>query len=162
MMLRLLRIVLIAAATMLVLCAETYAQQGQQVFEGKGNCWTCHGRDGKGTPLGPNLTDGEWLNIDGSLDSIRIVVQAGVAKPKRYPAPMPPKGGAKLSQAEIEAVSKYVLELSRPATARSSAAAARSSAGAASWLPLAARPALQSAAQRAIWPNSSSRRAPAA
>lgn len=124
MMLRVLRIVLIAAATMLVLCAEAYAQQGQKVFEGKGNCWTCHGRNGKGTPLGPNLTDGEWLNVDGSLDSIRFVVQAGVAKPKRYPAPMPATGGAKLSQAEVEAVAKYVLELSRPADAGSSAAAA--------------------------------------
>lgn len=73
-MLRVLRIALIAVVTMLVLCAEAYAQQGQKVFEGKGNCWTCHGRNGKGTALGPNLTDGEWLNVDGSPDSIRFVV----------------------------------------------------------------------------------------
>lgn len=112
---------LVAAA---VLAAEAAAQaqvptaaqvqQGRAVFEAKGNCWTCHGKEGRGTPLGPNLTDGEWLNIDGSLDSIRVVIRGGIAKPKKHPAPMPALGGAKLSAAEIEAVAAYVLTLSRP------------------------------------------------
>src|SRR5690606_39010794 len=40
--------------------------QGQQIFGGAGLCFTCHGPDGTGMPnLGPNLTDGQWLNIDG-------------------------------------------------------------------------------------------------
>jgi mono/diheme cytochrome c family protein len=94
---------------------------GRAVFEGKGNCWTCHGRDGKGSPLGPNLTDGEWLNIDGSLDSIRIVIQTGVAKPKKYPVPMPALGGVRLSRAEVDAVAAYVFSLSQPAAQRVSA-----------------------------------------
>jgi mono/diheme cytochrome c family protein len=88
-------------------------QQGKAVFEGKGNCWTCHGRDARGTPLGPDLTDGEWLGIDGSLDSIRSVVQRGVTKPRKYPGLMPPMGGARLSRGELDAVAAYVHGLAR-------------------------------------------------
>jgi mono/diheme cytochrome c family protein len=117
-MMRTMRIGAVTAGLLLLLCAQGSAQQGRSIFEGKGNCWTCHGRDGRGTPLGPNLTDGEWLNMDGSLDSIRIVIQTGVAKPKRYPAPMPPLGGVKLSRAEVEAVAVYVFSLSTPAPSR--------------------------------------------
>jgi mono/diheme cytochrome c family protein len=96
----------------LALAGTAQAQpQGRAVFEGKGNCWTCHGKNGSGTPLGPNLTDDEWLNIDGSLDSIRAIVLHGVPKPRKYPAPMPPQGGAKLSSAEIDAVAAYVFGL---------------------------------------------------
>jgi mono/diheme cytochrome c family protein len=114
MMLRLLKIAVMAAVLMLMLCAEASAQQGRAVFHGKGNCSTCHGANALGTPLGPNLTDAEWLNIDGSLDSIRVIVERGVAKPKRYPAPMPALGGAKLSRAEVQAVAEYVHSLREP------------------------------------------------
>jgi mono/diheme cytochrome c family protein len=116
---RLLRIVLILSATASATGVEAHAQQGAKLFEAKGNCWTCHGRDGRGTPLAPDLTDGQWLNIDGSLDSIRSIIRVGVARPKKYPAPMPAMGGARLSQAEIDALAHYVLALSdtaRPAT----------------------------------------------
>lgn len=88
---------------------------GRAVFEGKGNCATCHGIEGKGTPLGPNLSDGEWLNISGTLDEIMTVVRQGIAKPKRHPAPMPPMGGARLRDDEIEAVARYVFSLSTAA-----------------------------------------------
>ena len=43
---------------------------GQKIFQGKGLCYACHGKDARGTPLAPNLTDSEWLNIDGSLPAI--------------------------------------------------------------------------------------------
>jgi cbb3-type cytochrome c oxidase subunit III len=88
-------------------------EAGRAVFEGKGNCATCHGKDGKGTPLGPDLTDGKWINIGGKPEEIVAVVRTGVMKPKQYPAPMPPMGGARLRDAEIEAVARYVLELAR-------------------------------------------------
>jgi mono/diheme cytochrome c family protein len=84
---------------------------GKAIFEGKGNCATCHGRDGKGTPLGPDLTDGEWLNASGSFEDLRTVIRQGVTKPKKFPAPMPAMGGARLSDDEIGAVARYVLEL---------------------------------------------------
>lgn len=106
-----------AVLLLLVLsAAPAFAQGGGIIFKGKGNCFTCHGAEGKGTPLGPNLTDTVWLNIDGSQAQIEQVVRTGVPKPKQYPAPMPPMGGAKLSAQEISAVAHHVLMLSRRAS----------------------------------------------
>lgn len=85
---------------------------GRAIFTGKGNCYACHGPDAKGTPLAPNLTDTTWIHIDGSLASIQKLVTDGVPTPKNAPAPMPPKGGASLSDAEVHAVAEYVYSLS--------------------------------------------------
>src|SRR5262245_60347921 len=68
---------------------------GDSVFHGKAGaalCYVCHGPAGKGVAgLGPNLTDKEWLNGDGSVAFIEKTVTEGVPKPKKAPAPMPPK-----------------------------------------------------------------------
>lgn len=85
---------------------------GQKIFQGKGLCYACHGKDARGTALAPNLTDGEWLNIDGSLPAIVALIKSGVPKPVKHSAPMPPMGGAKLSKEEIDAVAAYVKGLS--------------------------------------------------
>jgi mono/diheme cytochrome c family protein len=87
-------------------------RQGQQIFTGQGICYTCHGMDGTGTQLAPNLTDQEWLNIDGSYQAIVDLIPVGVPQPKQYPAPMPPMGGAQLSEDQINAVAAYVYTLS--------------------------------------------------
>jgi mono/diheme cytochrome c family protein len=87
---------------------------GARIFRTKGNCVSCHAADGTGTALGPDLTDGQWLNIDGTFDEIVALVRAGVPAPKRYPTPMPPMGGGRLSKRDIEAVARYVLELAAP------------------------------------------------
>lgn len=106
----------VAVLALLAISDALAAQEaGRKVFEGKGLCYACHGKDATGTPLAPNLTDGEWLNIDGSLPAIIALVEKGVPKPLRYPAPMPPMGGAKLTRAEIEAVAAYVKGLSEKA-----------------------------------------------
>jgi mono/diheme cytochrome c family protein len=86
-------------------------EPGKAIFEGKGNCAICHGRDARGTPLGPDLTDGQWLQIPGTLESVESVIRAGVAKPKKFPGPMPPLGGARLRDAEVAAVARYVFSL---------------------------------------------------
>jgi mono/diheme cytochrome c family protein len=39
------------------------------------------------------------------------VIRTGVAQPREYPAPMPPMGGANLSEDQLQAVSAYVLSL---------------------------------------------------
>jgi mono/diheme cytochrome c family protein len=104
---------LLASVILVAASGGQAPQQGRAVFEGKGNCWTCHGRAGKGTPLGPDLSDGEWLGIDGSLESIRSVVRQGVPKPVKYPGIMPPMGGARLSRGEIDAVAAYVHALTQ-------------------------------------------------
>lgn len=91
---------------------------GDSVFHGKVGaalCYVCHGPAGKGVAgLGPNLTDKEWLNGDGTVAFIEKTVTEGVPKPKKAPAPMPPKGGGQLNDAQIKAVAQYVFSLSHP------------------------------------------------
>jgi cbb3-type cytochrome c oxidase subunit III len=84
---------------------------GQQIFTSTGNCYTCHGPDAKGTQLAPNLTDAEWLNIDGTFASIQTNVKNGVPTPKQHPAAMPPMGGATLTDDQIRQVAAYVWSL---------------------------------------------------
>jgi len=86
--------------------------EGRAIFTGQGICYTCHGMDGTGTQLAPNLTDDEWINVDGSYQAIVDLIPVGVPQPKQYPAPMPPMGGAQLSQDQIKAVAAYVYTLS--------------------------------------------------
>jgi mono/diheme cytochrome c family protein len=92
---------------------------GDSVYHGRVGgalCLVCHGPAGKGvTGTGPDLTDKEWLNADGSVASIEKVITEGVAKPKKHPAPMPPKGGGQLTDSQIKAVAAYVYSLSHPA-----------------------------------------------
>ncbi|MGH7637352.1 MAG: c-type cytochrome [Gemmatimonadaceae bacterium] len=88
---------------------------GRQIFQGQaagGLCQTCHGMDAKGTQLGPDLTDANWLNTDGTLAGITQVIRTGVATPKQYPGPMPPMGGSQLTDDQITAVAEYVKSLS--------------------------------------------------
>jgi len=91
---------------------------GDSVFHGRVGgalCFVCHGPSGKGvTGTGPDLTDTEWLNADGSIASIEKVIAEGVAKPKKAPAPMSPKGGGQLTDSQIKAVAAYVYSLSHP------------------------------------------------
>ena len=90
---------------------------GQTIFTGKGMCQTCHGPAATGTPLAPNLTDSEWLNItDASWENIQGVVRSGVPTPKQHPSPMPPMGGAQLTDQEIQSVAAYVYSVSHAGT----------------------------------------------
>ena len=84
---------------------------GKKVFHGEvggGTCGGCHGKDGIGTPVGANLTNGMWLWGDGSLQSITNIVKNGVLKPKQHLGAMPPFGGVPLSDQDLAAVSAYV------------------------------------------------------
>jgi mono/diheme cytochrome c family protein len=88
---------------------------GDSIFHGQvggGTCFACHGQDAKGSSVGPNLTDSEWLNTDGSLEGIIKTIQSGVPKPKKAPAPMPPMGGASLTPEQVRAVAAYEYSLS--------------------------------------------------
>jgi mono/diheme cytochrome c family protein len=108
-----------AAATLPVPPGATAAAValGQQVFAGQvggAPCTGCHGSDGKGSPLGPNLTAGKWTWSDGSLAGIQKTITTGVPTPKNYRSPMPPMGGAQLSPDQVSAVSAYVWALGHP------------------------------------------------
>lgn len=84
---------------------------GDSIFRGQvagGFCHICQGQDAEGTQLGPNLTDGEWLNTDGSYQGIVNTIISGVATPKKYPGAMPPRGGSPLTDDQVRAVAAYV------------------------------------------------------
>ena len=89
---------------------------GDSIFEGKaagGICYTCHGPEGEGTQLGPNLTDQQWLHGDGSYEFIVRNITTGVPTPKQYPGPMPAFGQT-LTAEQIRAVAAYVYSRSHP------------------------------------------------
>jgi glucose/arabinose dehydrogenase/cytochrome c5 len=87
---------------------------GAKIFSGEvagATCAGCHGADGIGTPVGPDLTSGKWLWGDGTLASITDTITNGVPEPKQHPGAMPPMGGVELSKDEVAAVSAYVWAL---------------------------------------------------
>ena len=88
--------------------------KGKRLFEGKGLCFTCHGIQGEGI-LGPStrLAAGKaWLHSQGTLPAIVAQIKAGVESNKStIGAAMPPRGGSRLTDAEVELVAAYVLEL---------------------------------------------------
>jgi len=88
---------------------------GDDVFHGRSGgagCTGCHGTDASGTPTGPPLINDDWLWSDGSYQGIEKIIREGVLQPKQYPAPMPPMGGAQLTDEQMSAVAAYVWALS--------------------------------------------------
>jgi mono/diheme cytochrome c family protein len=84
--------------------------EGRRLFTGQGGCHACHGPQATGTQLGPNLTDDQWLNVsEPSMDEVMRVIREGVQQPVQYPAPMPPMGGARLTDDQIHALAAYVI-----------------------------------------------------
>lgn len=94
--------------------ATELVSQGEEIFGGKGLCSNCHGADGTGTALAPDLTDDTWINIEPPVNQQKVIslVKSGVAKPVEHNAPMPPMGGSSLNDQELEAVAAYVISLS--------------------------------------------------
>jgi len=87
---------------------------GAQIYSGQvggAPCAGCHGQDGKGTPLGADLTAGKWLWSDGSVAGLTKTIIDGVPTPKNHTGVMPPKGGANLSSQQLSAVAAYVWTL---------------------------------------------------
>ena len=89
---------------------------GDSLFNGRqfGACWSCHGKQAKGTSTAPTLVKKEWLNIDGSMEAIKGVIHNGIPKPKKAKVPMPAMGGAKLTDEQIDGLAAYVYSLNHP------------------------------------------------
>lgn len=88
---------------------------GKKVYRGQvggASCTACHGMTGEGGPLGPPLNKKAWIWSNGSYQGILKTVTDGVANPKKYRAPMPPKGGAQLTEDQVKAVAAYVWSMS--------------------------------------------------
>jgi glucose/arabinose dehydrogenase/mono/diheme cytochrome c family protein len=86
-------------------------QEGDDIFHGRvaaAACTGCHGTDAAGTPLGPSLTGRNWQWSDGSYAGITRTIKQGVPAPKQYRSPMPPMGGAQLTDEQLSAVAAYV------------------------------------------------------
>jgi glucose/arabinose dehydrogenase/mono/diheme cytochrome c family protein len=88
---------------------------GNRIYHGQvaeATCTACHGANGTGTPLGPDLTKSKWLWSDGSWAGITKSITDGVPKPKQYRSPMPAMGGSELTPDQASAVGAYVWALS--------------------------------------------------
>jgi mono/diheme cytochrome c family protein len=95
--------------------ASALITRGDAVYHGPGNCYACHGNKGEGL-VGPNLTDSEWIHSKGTLEEIEAQITHGVTKEEsKSGIPMPPKGGAALSDEDIKACAAYVHSLSHKA-----------------------------------------------
>jgi glucose/arabinose dehydrogenase len=89
---------------------------GSRIFWGEaasGTCSGCHGSDGKGSTVGPSLTSGQWSWGDGSWPSIAATIDKGVMRPKHADGAMPPRGGAPLTDADVQAAAAFVWALSQ-------------------------------------------------
>jgi glucose/arabinose dehydrogenase/mono/diheme cytochrome c family protein len=96
---------------------------GDRIYHGQiggATCTGCHGANAKGTPLGPDLTDTQWLWSDGSYAAIAKTITTGVPQPKQYRSPMPPMGGSQLTSEQVSAVAAYIWGLSHRSAASSS------------------------------------------
>jgi mono/diheme cytochrome c family protein len=92
---------------------------GKKIFHGEvagATCAGCHGANGVGTPVGPDLGSGKWLWGNGSLESITDIIRSGVPKPKQHPGAMPPSGGVPLADSDLAAVASYVWAIGRKKT----------------------------------------------
>ena len=85
--------------------------EGRILFNARATCSACHGANGKGGQLAPNLADDVWLNSDGSYAGIIEVIEAGVLEPKEYPGLMLPRGGLGLSDDEVSSLAAFIWSL---------------------------------------------------
>ncbi len=88
-------------------------EEGRDLFNGGGICYTCHTVEATGGPLAPDLTDDTWINVDGEYQSIIELVKTGVSQPIEHPGAMLPRAGMPLTDEQVEAVSAYAYILSR-------------------------------------------------
>lgn len=86
-------------------------QEGREIFSGPGLCSVCHGPEGRGGAIGPDLSDERWLHGDGSYQFLVRRITQGVAEPVEAAATMPPKGGSPITDEQVRAVAAYVWSL---------------------------------------------------
>lgn len=87
---------------------------GSELFN-EGSCVRCHGDGGAGGNNGPDLTDAEWVQGDGSLAAVQDTIFWGVrradfADPGRR-FEMNPQGGMSFDRAELRSIAAYVWSL---------------------------------------------------
>ncbi|NOR88292.1 MAG: c-type cytochrome [Bacteroidales bacterium] len=76
---------------------------GMALYTGKA-CFACHGMNGEGNAIGPNLTDNAWINGCDFTDVIKVIRNGVPAK-----GMTPYKD--QLNQQQTEQISSYILSL---------------------------------------------------
>ena len=97
----------------IVLGQQEMIAAGAQLFTKKG-CIACHGTNGEGNAIGPNLTDNFWLN-GCSLENVTHMITEG--KPEKGMMPFK----TMMTQDEIKSIAVFVLKKlvgSNPANAK--------------------------------------------
>ena len=92
-------------------------EAGEKLFS-EGTCARCHGPGGTQGRFGPDLTDAEWVQSDGSFRGIRETIMWGVRKQDLSDPERPfmlPNGGMQLEWEELKAVVAYVWSLANGA-----------------------------------------------
>ncbi|MFZ1703368.1 MAG: cbb3-type cytochrome c oxidase N-terminal domain-containing protein [Saprospiraceae bacterium] len=85
-----------------LLTDEASLAEGKEVF--LANCLACHGANGEGNAVGPNLTDKYWLN-GGGITNVFSTIKYGVQEKGMQP------WQAQLRPQIIQKVSSYILSL---------------------------------------------------
>ena len=95
-----------------VLAEDSELVAGKEIYSSM-SCFACHGMNGEGNAIGPNLTDDAWIS-GCDFQSVFSMVKNG------NPAKGMTAFKAQLSDARIQQVSSYVLSLkgSNPANAK--------------------------------------------
>ncbi|HSM09238.1 MAG TPA: c-type cytochrome [Gemmatimonadota bacterium] len=89
-------------------------EQGRTLFNGDALCADCHGADAVGD-IGPDLSDGEWLQEKGSYLSIVEVILDGVPEARSTTGTaMPPRGDTEIDDLDVQSVAAYVWKMSHP------------------------------------------------
>jgi mono/diheme cytochrome c family protein len=97
--------------------ATERAALGRKLFEGKGLCFSCHGKDGEGV-IAPStrLAGRALVHTKATVAELTALIKAGVDSAHSTSGQvMPARGGSRLTDAEVDAVAWYVLELQKRA-----------------------------------------------
>lgn len=87
-------------------------EAGKALFSAKA-CFACHGMNGEGNQLGPNMTDDYYKHGCSEADLVKVITD-GVAGTAMVPY------GAQLKPEEIKQLAKYIISLrgTNPANAK--------------------------------------------
>jgi cytochrome c oxidase cbb3-type subunit 3 len=92
-----------SAGELVLLTDAPSIEQGKVIYK-EMNCFACHGMNGEGNAIGPNMTDEYWLH-GCKIQDLVTVIKNGV--PAKGMAPY--KG--QLSDEKIQKVASYILSL---------------------------------------------------
>jgi cytochrome c oxidase cbb3-type subunit 3 len=102
----------ISTEDMVLLTDAASLDEGKQIYKDM-NCFACHGMNGEGNAIGPNMTDDYWLHGCKIQDVVNVIKNGVPAK-----GMTPFKG--QLSDEKIQKVASYILSLkgTNPANAK--------------------------------------------